>query len=250
MPGSDPPTHRFYNDLARWWPLISPVEEYAGEAAEFGRWLATAERGTVDVLELGSGGGHNAHHLKRQFSLTLSDLSDGMLAVSRARNPECAHVPGDMRTLRLDRDFDAVFIHDAIEYMTTEADLAAAITTAYVHCRPGGLALLVPDHVAETFAPATDWGGTDGEDGRGVRFMDWSFDPDPADALVRTEYAFVFREPDGAVWHAAETHVLGLFPTSTWLRLIEAAGFRAEAVTEQTDEDRDARVMFVGRRPG
>ena len=137
-----------------------------------------------------------------------------MLAVSRGRNPECTHVQGDMRSLRLDRDFDAVFVHDAIEYMTTEADLAAAIATACVHCRPGGLVLLVPDHVAETFAPSTDCGGTDGDDGRGVRFMDWSFDPDPADTLVRTEYAFVFREPDGAVWHAAESHVLGLFPTS------------------------------------
>ena len=171
-----------------------------------------------------------------------------MLAVSRGRNPECTHVQGDMRSLRLDRDFDAVFVHDAIEYMTTEADLAAAIATACVHCRPGGLVLLVPDHVAETFAPSTDCGGTDGDDGRGVRFMDWSFDPDPADTLVRTEYAFVFREPDGAVWHAAESHVLGLFPTATWLRLLAAAGLRAEAVIEQTDEDRDPRVMFVGRQ--
>jgi len=248
-PASTSPRHRFYDDLARWWPLISPVDDYEGEAAEFGRVLATADRDVHDVLELGSGGGHNAFYLKRQFSLTLSDLSEGMLDVSRTRNPECVHVPGDMRTLRIDRDFDAVFIHDAIEYMTTEADLTAAIATAFVHCRPGGLALFVPDAISETFAPSTDWGGSDGADGRGVRFMDWSFDPDPSDRQVHTEYAFVFREPDGTIWHAAESHVLGNFPRETWLRLIAEAGFRAEAVTETTDEDRDPRVMFVGRRP-
>ena len=28
-----PPRHRLYRDLASWWPLISPPEEYAEEAA-------------------------------------------------------------------------------------------------------------------------------------------------------------------------------------------------------------------------
>ena len=43
--------------------------------------------------------------------------------------------------------------------MTTEADLAAAIATAYEHCRPGGRVVIVPDDVAETFEPHTDHGG-------------------------------------------------------------------------------------------
>ena len=46
-----------------------------------------------------------------------------MLALSRALNPECEHLAGDMRTLRLGRVFDAVFVHDAVCYMTTRADL-------------------------------------------------------------------------------------------------------------------------------
>ncbi len=88
--------------------------------------------------------------------MTLVDLSEDMLAVSRELNPECEHLPGDMRTVRLGRTFDAVFVHDAIEYMTTEADLRQAIATAYEHCRPGGVAVLVPDDIAENFEPATD----------------------------------------------------------------------------------------------
>ena len=32
--------------------------------------------------------------------------------MSRSINPECEHVQGDMRTLRLGREFDAVFVHD------------------------------------------------------------------------------------------------------------------------------------------
>jgi hypothetical protein len=40
-----------------------------------------------------------------------------------AADPECEHLQGDMRELRIDRTFDAVFVHDAIAYMTTEEDL-------------------------------------------------------------------------------------------------------------------------------
>jgi uncharacterized membrane protein len=66
-----------------------------------------------------------------------------------------------MRSVRLGRLFDAVFIHDAISYMRTETDLRAAIQTAFVHCRPGGVALFAPDHLRESFRPSTDHGGHD-----------------------------------------------------------------------------------------
>jgi trans-aconitate methyltransferase len=151
-----PRRHRFYSDLASWWPLISAPEEYAEEAAFAASLLRTANPPTRTVLELGSGGGNNAFYLKREFEMTLVDLSEQMLAVSRQLNPECEHVRGDMRTLRLGRRFDAVFVHDAVDYMTTEADLRRAVSTAYEHCREGGLAVFVPDDIAENFESGTD----------------------------------------------------------------------------------------------
>jgi hypothetical protein len=53
-----------------------------------------------------------------------------MLELSRGLNPECEHVVGDMRPLHLGRQFDAVFVHDAVMYMTTEDDLRQAMETA------------------------------------------------------------------------------------------------------------------------
>ena len=152
-----------------------------------------------EVLELGSGGGHLASHLADRFALTLVDLSAPMLAVSRRLNPGASHEVGDMRTVRLHREFDAVLIHDAIDYMTTEADLAAAIATAYAHCRPGGRVVIVPDDVMETFEERTEHGGTDGADGRAIRFLSWSYDPDPADSETLTQYTFMLRAADGGV---------------------------------------------------
>jgi SAM-dependent methyltransferase len=237
-----------YGDLAPWWPLISAPDEHVEEAAFAAELLATASPPTRTVLELGSGAGNNAHHLQQRFAMTLVDLSEQMLAVSRELNPDCEHLHGDMRTLRLGRTFDAVFVHDAIEHMTTEADLRAAVATAYEHCRPGGVAVLVPDDIAENFEPSTEHGGRDAADGRGVRHLSWSTDPDPSDTTTTTEHAFLLRSPDGSVRVAHDTHTLGLFPRETWLRVLTEAGFEARSVAEVTTDDRLPREFFVGRR--
>ncbi len=241
--------HRFYGELAEWWPLISPPEEYTEEAAYAATLLGSASLPVREVLELGSGGGHNAVHLKQRFAMTLVDVSDEMLDMSRQLNPECAHHQGDMRTVRLGRTFDAVFVHDAVEYMTTEADLRLAVETAYVHCAPGGVAVFIPDNTTETYEAGTDHGGTDGPDGRGVRFLEWSWDPDPGDSWTLTDYAFVLRDADGSVRVVHETHRTGLFSRTHWLRLLADVGFEAEAVVEETTEDRTPRDVFVAHRP-
>jgi SAM-dependent methyltransferase len=243
-----PAEYEFYGDLAGWWPLISQPADYADEAAYFARILRSASIPVRDVLELGSGGGNNASHLKAHFAMTLVDLSAEMLDVSRRLNPECEHHRGDMRTVRLGRLFEAVFVHDAVGYMTSESDLRLAIETAFAHCRPGGIAVFVPDDTAEKFESSSDHGGHDGGDGRGVRFLEWNWDPDPADDWVRTEYVFLLRDADGAMRVVHESHRTGLFAREVWLRLLVGAGFDASVVTEETDDDRTPRDVFIGRR--
>jgi trans-aconitate methyltransferase len=238
--------HRFYTDLAPWWPLISAPEEYAEEAVEAARQIAAARIPVHEVLELGSGGGNNATHLASRFRMTLVDLNPEMVEVSRRLNPSCEHVVGDMRTVRLGRTFDAVFLHDAVDYMLTEEDLRAALATAFAHCRPGGITVVIPDHTAESWEPSTDCGGNDGADGRAARYLSWDWDPDPTDTWTATEYAFVLRRPDGAVDVVHETHRTGLFPVATWLRLLTDVGFDAESTPEATTEDRPARTIFLG----
>jgi SAM-dependent methyltransferase len=248
---TDVPTHlRMYGDLAEWWPLISPPEEYEEEAAFVATLLRMASVPVREVLELGSGGGNNASHLTREgFTMTLVDLSPEMLTVSRRLNPGCEHHQGDMRTVRLGRAFDAVFVHDAVDYMLSEADLRLAIETAFAHCRPGGIAVFVPDETKETFEPGSDHGGSDAPDGRGARYLAWTWDPDPDDTWTLTEYAYLLREADGSVRSTHETHRTGMFSRDVWLHLLAEAGFTPHAVTEKTTEHRKPRELFVARRP-
>jgi hypothetical protein len=139
-----------------------------------------------------------------------------------------------MRTLRLSRQFDAVFVHDAVMYMTSLQDLHAAVRTAFVHCRPSGVAVFAPDSIGETFAPSTDCGGSDGPEGVGARLLEWTWDPDPNDSLVRTDYVFLLRGPDRQVEVVHETHVNGVFTRDEWRATLDAAGFSVEEVAERT----------------
>lgn len=247
-PAPSPP-HRLYGDLAPWWPLISPVAEYADEAAFAASLLRLADGPVREVLELGSGGGNNAFHLCSEFDLTLVDLSDAMLDVSRRLNPTCRHVPGDMRTVRLDQTFDAVFVHDAIDYMLTIDDLARALRTAWEHCRSGGVVVVIPDATTETYEDGDGLDGSDGTDGRAVRYMTWSWDPDPTDTWTATEYVFVLRDAHGSISTVHDTHRTGLFPRATWLAVLADIGFDPRLVPEITTENRPPRDCFVARRP-
>ena len=242
---------KLYYELAGWWPLMSAPADYAEEARFYFDAMANAASAPIaTMLELGAGGGNNASHMKQRVqTLVLTDLSDDMLAHSRQLNPECEHHVGDMQTLRLNRQFDAVFVHDAISYLTTEADLARAFETAFVHCLPGGVALFAPDHIRENFRAGTDCGGHDGET-RALRYLEWSWDPDPNDTTCTTDYTYVLRESDGSIEVIHDRHVEGLFPRDTWLRLLEGAGFQPQVMPfDHSELEPGAYELFVCIKP-
>jgi SAM-dependent methyltransferase len=238
---------KLYGELSEWWPIFSSPVDYREEATFFVRALSeSVDPAPRSVLELGSGGGNSAFHLKKRFAMTLVDLSPHMLAVSRELNPECEHIEGDIRTVRLDCAFDAVFVHDAICHMTTEADLRAVMQTAFVHLRPGGVALFVPDFVRETFVENTDHGGNDTERGS-VRFLQWTTDPDPRDTTYLVDFAILIRDAQGRTRVVHDRHTYGLFPRRAWRRLLREVGFDLKTIkVALADFGRD---LFMGRRP-
>lgn len=234
---------KLYDELADWWPAFSDPKEYRREATYLARVLRRATSPAPrTVLELGSGGGNGAFHLKSRFAMTLVDISPRMLRVSRKLNPDCEHIRGDIRTLRLGRTFDAVFVHDAICHMTTESDLRAVMRTAYEHCRPGGVALFIPDFVRETFVEGTDQGGSD-TPGHKVRFLQWVFDPDKSDTTYHVDFAILLRDRNGKARAVHERHVLGLFSRARWRALMRDVGLRPVVV-----RDDEVRELFLGYR--
>ncbi len=240
---------RLYGDLAPWFHLLTAPEDYAVEAERYRRVILEALPDAVTLLELGSGGGNNASHLKQRFTCTLSDLSPQMLTLSRELNPECEHVLGDMRTLRLGRTFDVVFVHDAVGYLTTHDDLSACVAAAFAHTRPGGVCLFVPDCTRETFEAGTDHGGHDGADGRALRYVEWTTDSDPSDTSYEVDFAVLLHEPGREPRVVHDRHLLGVFPEHTWLHVLEAAGYSARAIPARPEDEDAPQPMFLGSRP-
>lgn len=243
---------RLYTELADWYHLLTTPAEYAEEAAFFLRHFTEALGAPPrTLLELGSGGGNMASHYKRDVdNVTLTDLSPRMLALSERLNPDCEHLPGDMRTLRLDRLFDAVFVHDAVSYLIGEADLRQAMETAFVHCRPGGVAIFAPDHLRENFTTGVEADGHD-DARRGLRYLMWTWDPDPADGTYVVDFAYLLREDGQPMRSIYDRHVEGLFDRATWLRLLAEVGFHQVAVRplEHSDVPPDSVHVFVALKP-
>jgi hypothetical protein len=133
--------------------------------------------------------------------------------------------------------------------MTSEHDLRLAIETAHVHCRPGGVALFCPDHVRERFRPSTDHGGGDNAT-HGLRYVEWTWDPDPDDTTCLVDYAYLLREPDGRVHAVHDRHVEGLFGRDVWLRLLSETGFEARGLLfDHSEVEPGSYEVFVARRP-
>jgi len=225
----------FYRELAPWYPLLTPAHEYVGEARSVQALLG----GARSVLELGCGAGHLASHLK-DVDLVLTDLSPQMLALSTALNAGVKHHLGDMRTLRLEQTFDAVFAHDAVCYLHTEADLMALAETAATHLEPGGVFVALPDYVAETLRPGVDDGGEDGPDGDSLRYLEWLI-PDQQEPMYSVYYSIMVRNTQGRGEVYKDHHREAAHPTATWVRALQSAGFRVEVTR---DEWRD--VVFRG----
>jgi len=238
---------QLYKELADWWQLISPTSDYADEAVFFINLFK--ENKAETILEMGAGGGNIAWYFKKYFQMTLTDISPEMVAMSQKQNPECEHVLGDMRTVKLNKKFDGIFIHDAIMYILSEKDLLRVFENAYQHCRAGGMIVVAPDCTTENFKTGTEYEGHDGipPDQRSVRYIQWVTDPDPKDTVFNYDFVLALREGE-QLKTVVDRQMCGLFPRRTWLDLLKKAGFDAQALPDVSSQGEAVeRVeVFVG----
>ena len=222
--------NRLYHDLSFLWPIVSPPEEYAVEARHL-REILFGKLGPRrhTLLELGVGGGHLLSHLTSAFEATAVDLSEEMLALSAELNPNVEHHIGDMRSVQLRRTFNVVLAHDAIGYMLTEDDLRAVFQTAKAHLKPGGVFVAAPDWFKDTFQGPSVLHWIKRKDNLEVTFIEYVDDPDTSDTTIESVFFYVIKE-EGILRVEQDYHQTGLFPKSTWLRLLKDVGFVPEEI--------------------
>jgi SAM-dependent methyltransferase len=128
--------------------LLYQDKDYGAECDLLERIFKTYGDGSIqDVLDIGCGTGNHALPLaERGYQVTGVDRSEEMLAKAerkRAQSNKRDNVVfqrGDLRTLRLGRQFDAALTMFAVlGYQNHNADVLSALRAARSHLRPGGI---------------------------------------------------------------------------------------------------------------
>ena len=218
-----------YSDLADLWPLISPPRDYQHTAdvltGVLHELLGPAPQGKRhSLVEFGVGAGHSLCHFAKTFDAHGVDLSPCMITLSARHNSNATHYVGDMRDVDLQHTFDAVLIHDAIEYMISESDVRKTLANAARHLRNGGVLVVSPTYVTESFVnhdTATDF-HTDG--GREVTCVSRVEKDDSSPHQYQFVLTLLVRE-HGELRVIEDRCSCGVFSRDQWRRNITEAGF-------------------------
>ena len=152
-----------------------------------------------------------------------------------------------MRTLRLGRTFDAVFVHDAVMYLTTEPTWSGDRDRGRVH-RVRAAYADPSRRDARVLRSGTDHGGHDGRTVAASATSSGRTTPIPTHTTDEVDYVVILREPGRPPRVEHDHHTVGIFPESTWRDLI--AGAELEIVDPGVvDPNEDEHEVFVARRP-
>lgn len=244
-----------YNELAWTEDLLANHSDYESEAAVY---VDLIKRNSLHapstLLHLGCGAGGHDTVFKRYFAVTGIDISRGMLEKAELRHPDIEYIEGDMRTVRLDREFDTVAIPDSIDYMSSLPELRMAIGTAVAHLKADGV-LLVAGKTREIFRDNnfayTGWQGD-----LHVTLLENNYinryRPDTYEATL----VYLIRNRGVLTVHS-ENHVLGLFPRDAWEKVFTEAGLSVQETNIDGTYDKYLLgggeypvKIFIGRKRG
>lgn len=236
---------RLYNDLAWIWPIVCPIEDYIEEAQEFRQLIKEYSSADVEtVLDLGCGGGNVDFTLKKWFNITGVDASESMIRLAKQLNPEANYTVGDIRHIRLGRQYDAVIIADAIDYMLCEDDLCACFETALSHLKPGGVFVTYVSETPDRFRQNRTRSSTYANNGIEITYVENYFDPDLNDTIYEMVLICLVRQA-GQLQVEIDHHFNGIFTIDVWRNLLTKVGFKIT----QLDFKTYGFPAFVGLKP-
>lgn len=248
---------RLYDDLSWLWPLWGDPSDYAQWCENITRYIRQYSRiPSKSLLNMACGGGKNAYNLKKDFEVTGLDLSGPMLELAKELNPDCTFVLGDMQTCKLGRQFDAIFIDDGIVDITSLDDFQAVFRNAFEHLCPGGVMIVSPDYVKETFRQNCTRVSEADSNLRPanveVTFIENEYDPDPTDDTYDFTIVYLIRK-DGRLRIETESGPAGLFTLDAWRNALREAGFEVHEEVNAgaySEDSRSQAPTFVCVKPG
>lgn len=135
-----------FSDYAQYYDALYSDKDYEAECDYIEEIFNLFSSNKIrHILDLGCGtGGHVFPLIQRGYKVSGVDSSERMLAAARKKaeenNVQVEFVLGDIRSLELDQQYDAIIAMFAVmSYQTTNDDLLATFKTAHQHLHKDGL---------------------------------------------------------------------------------------------------------------
>lgn len=136
-----------FDAYAQYYDLLYKDKDYQSESAYTNRLIKAINPEAKSLLNLGCGTGkHDLHFLNQGYDVVGIDLSPGMIQEANAflskdiAAGKASFREGDVRTIRLNRKFDAVVsLFHVISYQTLNSDITSMLETVAAHLPKGGI---------------------------------------------------------------------------------------------------------------
>ncbi|MEY2453642.1 MAG: dTDP-3-amino-3,4,6-trideoxy-alpha-D-glucopyranose N,N-dimethyltransferase [Acidimicrobiaceae bacterium] len=199
--------------------------------------------GARSVLDVACGTGANLPRFAESFDVVGVDISADMLAVAAERCPDVPLVAADMRSLDLQRTFDAVVcLFSGIGYLTDEADMGRAVAAMAKHLAPGGVLLIEGWIEPEFWIGSTVLADSGTADGLAVARVARSH---REGMITEVFMRYVAATPDD-VTTIDEHHTMRLSEPVEFARAFQAAGLTCARLPDLLHPGRS---VFVGAVP-
>lgn len=198
-----------YSKSARYYDAIYAFKDYAKEAERLHALISEHKRNDgVRLLDVACGTANHITHLNDQYEIEGVDLDEQMLEIARRKHPVVTFLQGDMLDFRIDRSFDVVTcLFSSIGYVKTVTRLNQAIANMARHLVPGGLLIVEPWLMSETYQPGTVHAAFVDEPELKIARINVCL---AEDGLSVFDMHHLVGTPQG-VEHFVERHELGLF---------------------------------------
>ncbi len=230
-----------YKQFAKYYDSIYKWKDYKAESEKIRAIIKTykTSRGK-DMLDVACGTGNHIQYLKRYFNITGVDLDKYMLGIARRKFPDIKLIRGDMRTFKLDKQFDVIVcLFSAIGHLKTHANLAKTIKNFSRHLKSGGVMIVEPFVSEKQFR-------------EGLLHADYVREPDlklarmviskKKGSIGFLDFHFLVGEK-GKIKYFVDRQYLGMFNEKEVLGFMKNSGLRAKFLKDGLMKNRG---LYIG----
>lgn len=135
-----------YKQFAKYYDSIYRWKDYKSESVKLRKLIKKykSSRGK-EMLDVACGTGNHIQYLKKYFHITGIDIDKDMLGIARKKFPDVKFIRGDMRTFKINKQFDfIVCLFSAIGHLKTYSNLAKTVKNFANHLKSGGVMIVEP----------------------------------------------------------------------------------------------------------